>query len=155
MKKQLISWNTFPLIDWDILEHFMNKQSRAFKLWYTKHCTNFCDIGKMMKRMKLWTTDLCPCCQQIPESNTTHLYICPHPLIANKRESSFKEILTWMENSNTDPSIYHLLYPLWYRKQPIFKEEETLELVKIWDILQDIGTASTWMGLFPINLCDL
>ena len=153
--KQLISWNTFPLIDWDTLESFMNKQSREFKLWYTKHYTNFCGIGKMMKRMKLWSSDLCPCCQQIPENATTHMYICPHPLITNKRETLFKDILIWMEKVNTDPNIYHLFYSLWHGITPNFSKEESMELIKIWNILQDIGTASTWMGLFPTNLCEL
>ena len=76
--KGLVAWKTFPDINWELLDIFMEKQTREFKLWFTKHVTNFCGIGKMMKRMKLWNDDLCPCCRQIPEHSTNHLYIYVH-----------------------------------------------------------------------------
>ena len=56
--KQLIAWNTFPLIDWELLDKYMMHQSKEFQLWYTKHWTNFCGITKMMKRMKLWQNNI-------------------------------------------------------------------------------------------------
>ena len=31
--KQLIGWNAFPLIDWEMLGKFMNIQTQEFKLW--------------------------------------------------------------------------------------------------------------------------
>ena len=108
-----------------------------------------------MKRMKLWHSDICPCCQVIPENTTSHLYICPHSLITSKRELLFKELLQWMEEVNIEPSLYHLLYSLWYGKQPIFNEDETIELIKVWNVLQEIGTASTWMKILPTNLCSI
>ena len=51
-EKKLIAWNIFTDVDWELLDKFMSKQTREFKLWFTKHVTNFCGIGKMMKRMK-------------------------------------------------------------------------------------------------------
>ena len=50
-----------------------------------------------MKQMKLWDNDLCPCCQQVTESTTMHLYLCPHPTVAMAREKSFHKILTWLD----------------------------------------------------------
>ena len=29
------------------------------------------------------------------------------------------------------------------------------EIVTIWNILQDIGTQGTWIGLLPTKLCEL
>ena len=133
----------------------MEKQTREFKLWFTKHVTNFCGIGKMMKRMKLWSDDLCPCCRQIPEHSTNHLYICPHPTIRNKRETLFKDILKWLEDVNTDPNILYLIHCLWFEKKTSFDEDDPHEIVTIWNILQDIGTQGTWIGLLPTKLCEL
>ena len=39
-----ISWNTFPLLNLDSLEAYMAPQSRAFRLWFSKHWSNFCGI---------------------------------------------------------------------------------------------------------------
>ena len=108
-----------------------------------------------MKRMKLWESDLCPCCRQIPEWSTSHLYICPHILMKNKREILFRDILKWMEEVNTDPNIYHLMYSLWFGKQPYFDKDDSQDLVKIWNILQEIGTQGTWIGLLPTKMCEM
>ena len=148
--KGLIAWNTYPMLDWDTLRKFMDGQSQPFQLWYTKHWTNFCAIGKMMKRIKLWNSDLCPCCRQVPENSTTHLFLCPHPLIVARRDSSFKAILTWMADTHTDPGILHLVSSLWYARHPSFTSDDPQYLVDMWNVLQDIGTQSMWMGLIPV-----
>ena len=144
-----ISWHTYPLLDWDTLHKFMLAQSQEFCLWYAKHWTNFCGIGKMMRRTGLWQSDLCPCCRRIPEKSTTHLFLCPHPLMAVRRDSSFKDILMWMETVDTDPCILELISTLWYGQQPNFTSEDPRYLVDMWNTMQDIGPHSMWMGLLP------
>ena len=153
--KQIVAWNIYPLLDWDVLRSFMNNQTQEFRLWYAKHWTNFCGIGKMMKRMKLWNTDLCPCCRQVPESSTTHLYVCPHPLIASKSEKAFKDILGWMEKVHTDPDIVYLVTDLWYGKHHQFTSDDPRYLIDISNIIRDIGVQSMWMGLIPAIMCKV
>ena len=60
-----------------------------------------------------------------------------------------------MEDVNTGPNIYHLMHSLWFGKQPYFDNDDSQDLVKIWNILQDIGTQGTWIGLLPIKLCEM
>ena len=73
-KKGMIARNIFLNIDFEPLRHYLSSQSRAFQLWFAKYWTGFCEIGAKMKQMKLWDNDLCPCCRQIPERNTMHIY---------------------------------------------------------------------------------
>ena len=67
-----LAWTTFPQVDLKPLERYLSSHSRAFSLWFVKHWTDFCGIGKMQKRMRLWTNDLCPCCHVI---DTTQVII--------------------------------------------------------------------------------
>lgn len=83
----------------------MTTQSQAFQLWHAKHWANFCGIGVTMKG----DNGLCPCGQQVSESNTIYLYLCPHPKVAIAREESFHLILTWLETVRTDPLILEII----------------------------------------------
>ena len=149
-----LSWNFFSQVDFDPLEHYLCGQSQAFCLWFTKHWTNFCGIGKMMKRMKLWNTDLCPCCDQIPETSTLHLFMCPSPVIHQARQTLFTDILGWLAEVDTAPDLLHLISCLWYRRQPSFDKEDTLLLRKLWTILVEIGTSGMWQGLLPRGMVE-
>ena len=99
-----------------------------------------------MKCMKLWKSNLCSCCLQVPETTAIPIYICPHPSIAAKRENYFKNILGWLEKANTDPNLHNVIYSLWYGQQPNIEKEDPQELVKLWNTMQDLGTQSMWMG---------
>ena len=59
-----------------------------------------------------------------------------------------------MEKVNTDPCLYHLMLLLWHVKQPSFEKNDPTNLIKIWNILQEIDTAATWIGILPLNLCS-
>ena len=92
-EKDLIAWTIFPLIDFEPLRIHMSAQSRAYQLWSAKHWTGFCGIWVKMHQMKLWDNDLCPCCRQVSERSTTHLFLCPHPTMSLTRDQSFHKIL--------------------------------------------------------------
>ena len=149
-----ISWNTFPLLDLTPLDDYVSSQSQPFRLWFSKHWSNFCGIGTMMKRMNLWETDLCPCCRCVPESSTTHLFLCPHPPIAKIRESEFKAILTWLQTIHTDPYLLQAITALWFGRDPEFEADDPQELRAMWDTMVDIGPQSMWLGLLPIGMVD-
>ena len=150
-----ISWPTFALLDWAPLEKYMSTQSQEFKLWFSKHWSGFCGTGKMMQRMGLWDNNLCPCCKAVPEYSTSHLYLCHHPQIATLREKLFKNILAWLQEVDTEPSILHLITALWYDKQPCLENIESLPLRKLWNTMKDIGTQSMWKGLLPLGMSKL
>ena len=109
----------------------------------------------MMHRMKLWDTNLCPCCQVVPEYSTSHLYLCPHAKIASTREQLYKDILQWLKTVDTEPVILHLITSLWYGKQPNLPSIQSTKLRKMWNTLVDIGTQSMWKGLLPKDMCSI
>ena len=113
-EKNLIAWNVLPLIDFESLRTHMSAQSRAYQLWYSKHWTSFCGIGAKMQQMKLWDNNLCPCCRQVPERSTTHIFLCPHPTMTLTRDRSFHKILDWLKEVHTAPSLLDLLTSFWH-----------------------------------------
>ena len=150
-----ISWTTFPLIDFEPLQHYLSYQSQTFQLWFTKHWTDFCGIGSKMKIMKLWTTDLCPCCQQVPETSTTHLYICPHPSLRDLRNTLFRDILDWLLEVHTCPHLYHIIESLWKGRSPSLDRDTPFAYRRVLGTLQEIGVASMWRGFLPAGMVDL
>ena len=154
-KKGLISWNTFPHIDFDPLRDYLTQQSTSFCLWFTKHWTNFCGIGAKMKLMKLWETDLCPCCNLIPENSTNHLFLCPDQSITELRNKGFNAILKWLQEVNTDPLLFSLIHSQWNQLDLPQDEDFTIEHRKLYETMREIGTQSMWMGLLPANMIDM
>ncbi len=130
----------------------MTSQSWAFQLWYAKHWTNFCGIGVKMKQMKLWDNDLCPCCRQVPERTTMHLYIRPHSNISMPREKSFHEILTWLDTNDTEPLLLEIITAFWYGENLILNDDYTQHLRNRDTIRRDIGTHQIWMGMIPVGM---
>ena len=62
-----------------------------------------------MKQMKFWDNNLSLCSRLVPERSTTHLFICPHPTMSTNRDQSFHQILDWLEDVDTDPSLLELI----------------------------------------------
>lgn len=144
-----LAWTTFPQVDFDPLENYLSSHSRAFSLWYVKHWTNFCGIGKMQKRMRLWNNDLCPCCNVVPEHSTVHLFLCPAPNIRDKRETGFREILVWLEDVHTAPELLHMITSLWFGRIPSFDNDASFLLRKMWAVMAEMGNQSMWLGFLP------
>ena len=131
----------------------MKHQSQAFKLWFSKHWSNFCGIGKKMKMMGYWKDDLCPCCKKVPETSTTHLFLCDNLSITSTRNSEFQKILQWLHKVDTDPTLIHIISSFWHGKQPDLSADEPYIYRLIYESMQEMGVASMWMGLIPKKLC--
>ena len=114
----------------------MSSQSRVFQLWYAKHWTNFSGIGVRMKQMKLWGNDLCPCCRQVTESTTMHLYLCPHP---------------WLEIVHTEPLLLEIITTFWHGENLILDPDCPQSLKSMYNTLRDIGLHQTWLGFLLIR----
>ena len=147
--KDLIAWTVFPLIDFDTLHKHISSQPQAYQLWYTKHWTNFCGIGAKMQQMKLWDNNLCPCCRQVPEQSTTHLFLCPHPSMVKLRNTSFHNILEWLKDANTDPLLQYILSSFWHGEEVHFDADHPPELKYIYNTMRDIGLHQMWGGFIP------
>jgi len=152
--KGLISWNSFQCIDFSTLEKYISQQSQYFRLWFIKHWTGFCGIGAKMKVMGLWTTDLCPCCRQIPERSAMHLYQCPEETMSSLRNKLFTSILEWMEEVDTCPKLLAMITSFWKNQLPSHDEDTPPQLHKIYNILREIGVQSMWSGFLPLGLIE-
>ena len=107
-----------------------------------------------MKQMKLWDNDLCPCCQQVTESTTMHLYLCPHPTIAIAREKSFHKILTWLETAHTDPLMLEIITAFWHGENLVLDPECPQALKSMYNTLRDIGLHQMWLGFLPVGMVE-
>ena len=153
-EKDLIAWNVFPLIDLNTLQIHMSAQSRAYQLWFSKHWTGFCAIGSKMQQMKLWDNNLCPCCRQVAERSTTHLFLCQHPSMSQTRDKSFHQILDWLETVDTDPLLLDLLSLYWHGEEVLMGPDYPPRLTSIYQIMRDIGLHQMWQGFLPVGMVD-
>ena len=153
--KGLISWTGFNQIDWDPLEKYMRHQSQEFKIWFSKHWSNFCGIGSKMKLMGFWDNDLCPCCKKVPELSTTHLFLCDDPTIIKTRNSEFGDILNWLAKVDTDPILLEIITAFWYGSSYKMDLDESYIYREVYSALKEMGVASMWMGLLPTHIVEL
>ena len=151
----LVSWTVFPQIDWEPLEAYMSKQSQSFQLWFSKHWTNFNGIGTKMKQMGYWKDDLCPCCKKVPESSTTHLFLCDDSTISALREKEFGNILLWLEKVDTSPTLLHIIQSFWHGKPPAMDADDSWVYRSLYNTMRELGVSGMWMGLLPLNLVHL
>ena len=153
-EKDMIAWNIFPQIDFEPLRIYLSSQSKAFNLWFTKHWTGFCGIGAKMHQMKLWDNDLCPCCRQIPERKTMHIFICPHPNMIKVKEQLFSNILLWLEEVHTDPLLITIITKFWHGEELTLEDDCSPMILNIYKTLRDIGVHQMWQGLLPNHIID-
>ena len=99
-----------------------------------------------MYQMKLWDNDLCPCCRQVSEQSTTHLFYCPHPTMNLTRDRYFHQILDWLKEVDTDPLLLELLTPFWHEKEVTLDEDCPPMLHNIYQNIRDIGLYQIWIG---------
>ena len=130
----------------------MSAQSRAYQLWFAKHWTSFCGIWAKMRQMKLWDNDLYPCCRQVSERSTTHLFLCPHPTMSLTRDQSFHKILDWLKDADTDPLLLDLLTSFWHGEEVTLEADCPPMLQNIYKKIRDIGLHQMWTGFLPVGM---
>ena len=107
-----------------------------------------------MKEIQLWDNDLCPCCHQVPERSTTHLFLCPHPLIQSCCEKAYHAILDWLTEVHTDSLVLESLTSFWHGEDVVLDPEYTQSLQMIYNTMRDIGLHQMWMGFLPVGMID-
>ena len=105
-----------------------------------------------MHQMKLWDNDLCPCCRQVSERSTTHLFLCPHPTMIHIRNQSFHKILEWLEEVDTDPMLLDVLTSFWHGEEVILGQDGPPMLQNIYRTIIKIGLHQMWMGFLPVEM---
>ena len=108
-----------------------------------------------MKVMGLWKDDLCPCCRMIPEKSPTHLFHCPETSIVSLCNSSFHDILHWLDSVQTCPVILDIITAFWKNLPLALDPTDSIKYRQIYNNLQEIGVQSMWQGLLPNGLIEL
>ena len=104
--------------------------------------------------MKLWDNDIFPCCEQVSESTTMHLYLCPHSKVAIAREKSLNSILTCLETVYVDPLMLELITTLWHSGNLILDSECCQDLKPMYNTLRDIGLYQIWLCLLHTGMVE-
>ena len=105
-----------------------------------------------MHQMKLWDNNLCPCCRQIPETSTMHIFCCPHPTMVHNKEKLFQSILLWLEVQQTDPSLLEMITSFWHGETPQLDDTSSPTLRSIYQLFCEIGVHQMWQGFLPQEL---
>ena len=146
------AWSYIDIIDFKPLESYLSHQSQKFKVWFSKHWSNFCGIGSKMKAMGLWQDDLCPCCKQVSERSTVHLFLCTNKTIHEMRQQLFSSIIDWLTAVDTDPCIVQTIRSVWYGTPLHLPEDASPWYRKLYLTLQELGIHAMWMGFLPTEL---
>ena len=104
--------------------------------------------------MKLWDNDLCPCCQQVSESTTMHLYLCPHTTVAKARERSFHKMFTCLETVYTDPLMLEIITAFWHSDNLVLDSECPKALNYMYTTLRETSLHQMWLDLLPLGMVE-
>ena len=69
-----------------------------------KYVSGFCATASVMKKRKLWETQLCPICQNCKET-TNHIITCRDERSTSQYSKSIKNFFDHLERIHTDPTI--------------------------------------------------
>ena len=54
---------SFDKVDWEAMDHKMQKTPTHHKIWITKHLSGFCGTNKCKNHRDNAHTTMCPCCK--------------------------------------------------------------------------------------------
>lgn len=100
-EKHIVSEQNFRLIWWDGLGLTLKSFPKMFRVWLTKHVSEFCGTNYQMSH---WSDDhepICPCCGIAIES-TTHITRCQSPGRVAMLKLSVQNLCDWMIETAVD-----------------------------------------------------
>ena len=101
-KERIIDKFDFHLVWWDGVARALYDYPKMFRVWLTKHVSEFCGTNLQLSYWKKEKSSLCPCCKTEVES-TMHMTRCQ----AGGRKKMFRitvKVLTdWMADTHVDP----------------------------------------------------
>jgi hypothetical protein len=91
------------VIDWSATALAMSEITKTRQQWISKHSSGFCGVGKMMHRMKQWSTPACPRCGQAEDAE--HVWVCQQTEVQQMWEAAMEEVASWLRIQGTQPEI--------------------------------------------------
>jgi len=109
-RQRIISSENFDLVWWDGLEATMMEFPKLFRVWLTKHVSEFAGTNLQLSH---WhegtTTNLCPSCEQEVES-TMHITRCRDPGRRRMFAITVRRLTDWMTETHVDPILVDMVH---------------------------------------------
>lgn len=102
-KRNRISDEAFPLIDWSAMERGVKSLPPGIQRWMTKHTVGMCSVGKFRLQWNHDKDDHCPRCGLSEDHH--HVHQCTATSACKTWEACLQDFRIWLDGQNTDPSI--------------------------------------------------
>ena len=122
LKKERISEDTVPLIDWTVSQAVMTESTKRQQKFISKWVTNQLPVGSVQFIRKLQSTPACPRCGFEYEDNR-HIVECPHHGARHIWNSSMRKFDIWLRRIGTDPNIVRAFSLSLHRWHSMFIDE--------------------------------
>ena len=107
-KERIIDKLDFHLVWWEGVDRVMQDYPKMFRVWLTKHVSEFCGTNQQFSYWNTEKSALCPCCKDEVET-TMHMTRCQ----SSGRKQMFKitvKVLTdWMAETHMDPILIEMV----------------------------------------------
>ncbi len=104
IQKQLLSPESFKLVDWESRKSATASLPDQLSMWAAKFISGHCAVGRTMLRRKQWDHSNCPCCAA-PDETTQHVLQCPDPGLRQMYGAGIASLRQWLTHMHTDPQI--------------------------------------------------
>lgn len=101
--------DAFEDVDWEAVKWALEGKPTLYKLWASKHASQFCGVGQKMVQMGFWESPACRGCQDEPCERTTHLFFCKNEQMVDAWKRGKASFATWLEQSFIDKDITECL----------------------------------------------
>lgn len=106
--KHIVNKSNFNLIWWEGMAKVMDGFPKLYRLWVTKHVSEFCGTNKQMWYWDNNNDPKCPCCGR-EEEHTMHITRCRSPGRLAMLRLSVRSITGWMASSGADPILVEMI----------------------------------------------
>ena len=137
----------FDAADWEALERSLLISSVLYKMWWAKDFTGFCSIGIQMMRRRKWSEVMCPCCVEVEERSTRHLWECRSEALSEHRKEEYSLFLSWLITMDTSPSVVNVFRRLLGCKTHGWNARDS----QLADSASMVNTINVIQGLLPLS----
>ena len=106
------------MVNWTLVGDTTSSSTWSQRKFVIKWATDMLPVGKRQKQIRQAETSRCPRCTGV--ETTWHVARCTHKDNVHIRNSSLRQLDSWLRKLKTDPNIVRalmLILPLWYEKR--------------------------------------
>ena len=104
ISKGTLDKDGFELVNWDAVGQASKKMTPSYLAWMCKLSSHFLSTNRMMSKIEIGATNLCPCCGRIEET-TKHLTLCEDEGRTQMYHQSVDIFQEWMIDNDMETSL--------------------------------------------------